>query len=237
MMGKTIKKMGAAMIVAVLLLPLLQCGNGGSGSPADRGLPVPKQAACPPGAVGAGDCPEGGPALYEFWVKDRRAEAPAAAAAFYRVTAERIAVSGHFVLYREEGKDDLMSAVQAGEILAALEPAFDGLKKVYGGGSFPSVQDTGRTVILAYDIRDDYTAMNPSYISGYFAPRDLFSDGFTLALYDDPGLIDECGNLGELESATNLRGRSNEVQMIYLDLHPFFDGDAFGGDAAKANAS
>ena len=199
-----------------------------------RGSPVPKQAVCPPGAPPGSGCPEGGPDSHEFWVKDRRAEAPSGKEAFYRVTADRIAVTGHFVLYREAGQETLMTAAQAEEVLSRLEPAFAELKHTYGGGTCPDAQDTGRTVLLAYDIRDDYTAMNPSYISGFFAPRDLFDDAFTLALYDNPDYINEFGNLGELESAANLTGRSNEVQIVYLDLHPFFDGAALGGDTVKA---
>ena len=234
MTGRMIRNFAAALMVAALL-PLLQCGCGESGSSAGGGLPVPDKISCPPGAAAGDGCPEGGPDSYEFWAKDRRAEAPSTPASFYRVSAERLAVTGHFVIYREEGKGDIMTAEHAEELLATMESAFAGLKQAYGDGAVPAAQPTGRTVLLAYDILDDYAPLNPSYISGYFAPRDLFADAFTLALYDDPALLDEHG-LGDIESALNLRGRSNEVQMVYLDLHPFFDGVALGGDTVKAHA-
>ncbi|TAL29586.1 MAG: hypothetical protein EPN93_21090 [Spirochaetes bacterium] len=222
-----------ATTLLALLLPLLMCG-GGSRSDSHSGLPVPDPAACPPGSAEKDGCPEGGPATHEFWVKDRRADAPEGVSAHYRLSAERIAVSGHFVLYRETGKNDIMPAADAGALLTRIEPAFENLKAVYGGGVCPSTQDTGRTVLLAYDIRDDYAATDPAYVSGFFAPRDLFADDFTAALYGHPELIETTGNLGDLETAETLKGRSNEIQIVYLDLHPFYDGAAFGGDTEKA---
>ncbi len=223
------------VVFFIMVLSLIQCGRGGgTESPADRGLPIPQQSECPPGAKAAGECPDGGPDFYDFHVKDRRSDAPSGPTAFYSITAERIAVSAHFVIYREQGMQGAMSAADAGEVLTLIESSHQTLKEVYGSGTWPDIQTTDRVVLLAYDIKDDYSPINPSYISGFFAPRDLFSDEFTLQLYDTPELINTCGDLGLIESADTLKGRSNEVQMVYLDLSPFYDGTAFGGDKNKA---
>lgn len=210
------------------------CSCGSSDAARDRGLPVPEPSSCAPGAHASINCPEGGPGNYEFWVKDRRADAASDVSSFYKISAQRIALSDHFVIYRQSDKESLMSPSDAEALLSSIEPAHAVLRGTYGNGVWPDAQQTGRVVLLAYDIKDDYTSLNPAYISGYFAPRDLFADEFTGQLYDHPEIIYSYGNLGNIESPNALCGRSNEVQMVYLDLSPLFDGTAFGGDRERA---
>lgn len=223
------------MMIAVA--QLVRCNCGGSNSARERGLPVPEASSCAPGAHASANCPEGGPESYEFWVKDRRAEAPSDISAFYKISAQRIAASEHFVVYRQIDKEQVMPALEAEALLAVIEPAHEILQGAYGGGQWPEAQKTGRVVLLAYDIKDDYAPLNPAYVSGYFAPRDLFADDFTQKLFDNPEEIFLYGNLGNIESPVVLRGRSNEVQMIYADLSPLYDGTAFGGDKERAKTA
>lgn len=177
-----------------------------------------------PNAPGRG--PDGGPDEYTFWGQNRQVEAPNSLAAFYQVPAEKLAFTDHFVLYREKASASRMDSAQAMTLLLALEPAWENLVQIYGGGTLPDVQKTGRVVILALDIWDDYSSENSSYISGYFAPRDLYNDEFTTSLFTDPDIIEQYN----LETVATLQGQSNENALLYLDLEPFFNGQALGGD-------
>lgn len=158
---------------------------------------------------------------------------------FPEVETEKIAVSDHLVVYRAISGEEKMTPESAEEMLQTLEPAWDKLKEVYGGGSVPNIQKSNRVVILATDILDDYNGVTShGYISGFFSKRDLFSNDFTEGLIENPSIIsdDQYGNLDEIESSLNLRGISNENHIVYLDLSPFYDGTAFGGNAPEGKS-
>lgn len=159
---------------------------------------------------------DGGPSSWSFWVKNRQATSDAmlgSFAPFYKVTAYRHAVSANFVLYRDSLASQ-MTASQAATVLATMETAFANLKSVYGAGQKPDANNNARIVILAYDILDDYsTTLN--YVGGFFAPRDLYANAFTTALYTDPVTIQQYSSI-----IATLGGYSNEMSIIYYDLSP-----------------
>ncbi|RME91003.1 MAG: hypothetical protein D6767_05955 [Candidatus Hydrogenedentota bacterium] len=185
--------------------------------------------ACPPGAQPATDCEDGGPSLYKFWVQNRKAAYAGSLSAFYEVSAVKVAVSTHYVLYRDFSAS--ISTSQANSILSAVETNFTNLVNAYGDGKFPNIQNTNRVVILLTDILDDYNSLtNPNFIAGFFAPRDLYADSLTYALFTDPATISQYPT----DFVNKIRGRSNENQILYLDYNPFLNGNAYGGDTTKA---
>lgn len=158
----------------------------------------------------------GGPTTWSFWVKNRQATSDAMLGSFtpfYKVNATRLAVSTHFVLYRDS-LEITITPIQAASILSTMENAYDNLKSVYGSGEHPYPNDGARIVILAYNILDDYSTTQ-NYVGGYFSPRDLFSNAFTTALFNDPVAIQQYSNLIGL-----LGGYSNEMAIINYDLNP-----------------
>ncbi len=174
------------------------------------------------------------PDNYTFWAKDRRADAPTDITAFKQINAEKIAENDAFVIYRAQDQSDLITSSDGDDILNQITPSYDALKNIYGAGVSPNVDFFGKVIILALDIEDDYAIEHPSFISGYVSPRDLFADTFTTSLYDHPENIYTYGNLGEVETAANLAGHSNEAPIIYMDLNPFYNGAAYPEDPAKA---
>lgn len=159
---------------------------------------------------------DGGPSSWSFWVKNRQATSDTmlgSFAPFYKVSATRHAVSANFVLYRDSLASNLTTS-QAATVLANMESAFASLKSVYGAGQKPDANNNARIVILAYDILDDYsTTLN--YVGGFFAPRDLYSNAFTTALFTDPVTIQQYSSV-----IATLGGYSNEMSIIYYDLSP-----------------
>lgn len=158
----------------------------------------------------------GGPATWSFWVKNRQATSDAMLGSFtpfYKVNATRLAVSTNFVFYRDS-LEITITPIQAASILSTMENAYANLKSVYGSGEHPYPNDGARIVILAYNILDDYSTTQ-NYVGGYFSPRDLFSNAFTTALFNDPVAIQQYSNLIGL-----LGGYSNEMAIINYDLNP-----------------
>lgn len=208
----------------------ISCG-GGNGEVIDLppALNLPSaaapQLANPPGKGAAA-----GPATYTFWSKNRRANAPSGLAAYSQITAVKLAWSAHFVLYREESAAALMNNAQASTFVNYLETKWAQLRDTYGDGISPDLQQTGRIVILALDIPDDYATVGSQFVSGYFAPRDLFNDAYTAALFSNVPLIQSVS----AETLADRAGHSNMLPMIYADLKPFFNADAFQGDQTKA---
>jgi hypothetical protein len=159
---------------------------------------------------------DGGPASWSFWVKNRTAASDAmlgSFAPFYKVNAVRLAVSPHFVLYRDVLESTLNSA-QANAVLATLESAYSNLRSIYGAGEHPYANDGARIVILAVNILDDYTTTG-NYVGGFFAPRDLYSNDFTRSLFTDPVALQQYS-----QYIATLGGYSNEMNIIYYDLNP-----------------
>ena len=101
---------------------------------------------------------------------------------------------------------------------------------IYGAGTMPNVQNSGRIVVLAADIRDDFSDNNSAFIAGFVAPRDLYSDSYTQALLSNVELIAST----PAAIVAKLGGRSNENNMLYLDIAPGLTGAAHGGDKALA---
>lgn len=162
----------------------------------------------------------GGPAVWSFWVKSRTAVNEALLGSFtpyYKVDAARLAVSQHFVFYRDITAltpPTTIDNAQAAAVLATLEAAYAKLKSVYGGGHHPYANNNARIVILAYDIQDDY-ATTHSYVGGYFSPRDLYSNDFTTALFTNPVAIQQYAGAMSI-----LGGYSNELSLVHYDLNP-----------------
>lgn len=172
---------------------------------------------------------EGGPAQALFWLRDRRQEASPSLDGFYQIEAQKLALSEHFVLYRDSSYATLMPASEAQQFLDFFEVHLPKLKRVYGDNYFPEIHPYQRIVILATDIRDDYTKTG-QFIAGFFSPRDLFSDEFTRGLYLSPLLISRY----EPPTVQLLRGRSNENALVYIDLNPTYNGVAFDNQSALA---
>lgn len=174
-----------------------------------------------PGVTKPGMGTSGGPASWDFWVKSRTAASDAALgsfAPFYKLTADRLAVSTNFVLYRD-ATTSTMSPLQASSVLAIMETAYANLKSVYGAGEHPYANNGARIVILVYDILDDYGTTG-NYVGGYFSPRDLYSTDFTQKLYTDPVALQQYSNyIGQLG------GYSNEMSIINYDLNPGYSGN------------
>jgi len=189
--------------------------------------PISEEPAVNPNAPGSGDT--GGPDSLKFWVKDRRKDAPNSLLAYTEITAAKLAYSENFVLYIESLQSNKMSVDEAQSLIDELQKKFPLLKEIYGNGHQPDIQSNNRIIILATDIKDDY-ADTSSYIAGYFAPRDLYSDDFTYSLFTDPEFMLNYST----QTILDLRGRSNENNMIYLDLSPFFNGVAFNNDKEKS---
>ncbi|WP_157210404.1 NHL repeat-containing protein [Turneriella parva] len=211
-----------------LLLCALSCANAGSTLIELAPDLPPSQAPLLSNAPGSG--PSGGPVEYSFWIKDRRANAPAGLAAYSQKSAKKLASTAHFVLYGDQSAQQILNSSTAKLYLDFLEPQLSNLKQIYGDGVFPDLQKTGRIVILALDIQDDYAGGSSGFISGYFAPRDLFNDAYTSALFSDTSLI----NSVSLETLAEHAGRSNMLPMVYADVKPFLNGDAFSGDLLKS---
>ncbi len=164
----------------------------------------------------------GGPSSWSFWVKNRQAASDAMLGSFtpfYKLNAVRLAISTHFVFYRD-ALDGTINSTQAATVLTTMESAYDNLKSVYGGGEHPYTNDGARIVILAYNIQDDY-ATTGNYVGGYFSPRDLYSNTFTTALFTDPVAIQQYSNL-----IGSLGGYSNEMSVINYDLNPGYSSNA-----------
>lgn len=160
----------------------------------------------------------GGPLTWDFWVKSRTAASDAMLGSFtpfYKLNATRIAISQHFVLYRDS-LSSTMDSTQAATVLATMETAYNNLKNVYGAGEQPDLNNSARIVILAYDIQDDYSSSG-YYVGGYFSPRDLYSNDFTQKLYTDPVALQQYSSL-----IGTLGGYSNEMSIINYDLNPGF---------------
>ncbi|MBF0238917.1 MAG: NHL repeat-containing protein [SAR324 cluster bacterium] len=186
---------------------------------------------CPPGAS-VEQCPVSGtpgPVSYRFWVKNSQSTIEDTLASFTQVDADFVAQTPHFVLYLDNSQKNLMTTLEAQTLLNELETGYDNLQKIYGLGNCPDVQKTGRIVVLAVDIKDDYSEQNPEFLGGFFAPRDLYKNSLTSALYEHPENLATYGTLNTIETAENLRGYSNENQILYMDLNPFYNGKAFGG--------
>jgi hypothetical protein len=159
----------------------------------------------------------GGPLTWAFWAKNRQATSDALLGSFtpfYKINAVRLAVSNHFVLYRDVLGPFAMDSTAAATVLATMESAYSNLKTVYGGGDHPYANDGARVVILAYDILDDYSTTG-NYVGGYFSPRDLYSNTFTTALFTDPVAIQQYSS-----QIGALGGYSNEMSIINYDLAP-----------------
>lgn len=174
------------------------------------------------GIVKPGMGANGGPASWSFWVKSRTAASDAMLGSFspfYKLSSIRLAVSTHFVFYRD-ALDSSINSAQASAVLTTMENAYDNLKNVYGGGEHPYANDGARIVILAYNIQDDYSTTG-NYVGGYFSPRDLFSNAFTTALFSDPVAIQQYSNL-----IGALGGYSNEMSIINYDLNPGYSSNA-----------
>ncbi|MCX7633744.1 MAG: hypothetical protein N2Z22_10475, partial [Turneriella sp.] len=207
---------------ALALIALLQATSG-CARLGESGLTFSEQELLPEQLISTGeDRPgmgaSGGPLFWSFWAKNRTAASDAMVASFapfYRVNAVRLAVSPHFVFYR-----DVLQATpnvaQAASILATLENAYNNLKMVYGGSEHPYPHNAARIVILALDILDDYTTTG-NYVGGFFSPRDLYSNRFTTALFTDPVAIQQYA-----EYIATLGGYSNELSIIYYDTNPGF---------------
>lgn len=164
----------------------------------------------------------GGPITWDFWVKDRKATSDAMLGSFlpfYKLNAIRLAVSAHFVFYRDSS-DVTINAGQAATVLATMETAYNNLKSIYGSGEHPYTNDGARIVILAYNIQDDYSTTG-NYVGGYFSPRDLYSNQFTKALFTEPVAIQQYSNLVGI-----LGGYSNEMSIINYDLNPGYSTNA-----------
>lgn len=162
--------------------------------------------------------PDGGPLTWSFWVKNRTAASDALLGSFtpfYRVNAARLAVSTNFVLYRDI-LESTMTAGQAATVLATLETAYANLKNIYGAGEHPYTNNGARIVILALNILDDYSTTG-NYVGGFFAPRDLYSNDFTRALFTNPVALQQYS-----QYIATLGGYSNEMSIIYYDLNPGF---------------
>jgi|GEM_PF-3597479 len=158
----------------------------------------------------------GGPATWDFWVKSRTAASDAMLGSFtpfYKLNATQLAVSTHFVLYRDSSSAT-MSSLQASSVLTTMESAYTNLKNIYGAGEHPYTNDGARVVILAYNIQDDY-ATTGNYVGGFFSPRDLYSSEFTQKLYTDPVALQQYASyIGQLG------GYSNEMSIVHYDLNP-----------------
>lgn len=164
----------------------------------------------------------GGPASWSFWVKSRTAASDAMLGSFtpfYKLSADRLAVSANFVLYRDQSTITLNSA-QADAVLTTMETAYANLKNVYGSGEHPYANDGARIVILAYNIQDDY-ATTGNYVGGFFSPRDLYANEFTKSLFTDPVALQHYSSL-----INALGGYSNEMSLIHYDLNPGYTTNA-----------
>lgn len=215
------------LIGSALLLPY--CGRPGKVSfdkAAAEHMPVEvvKPAT---GIPGTGN--DSGPQTWAFHMKNRSSSAGTGLNAFYTVNAQKLASSDHFVIYRDVNYSAKMTTSDAQALLALVEPGYDKLKSVYGAGKGPGELHGGKIVILATDIKDDYNTTG-SYIAGFVAPRDMYSDEFTRSLLSNVPLIDRYSN----DTVATLAGRSNENTIIYIDLTPAFDGASHSGDTTKA---
>lgn len=223
---------GAALLRGVMVFCMLICSLSCGGEtvplPGPAGLPLPVSADCV-------DAPDkiGCAAEVTFFAQDRRADFPHI---FDTVPAGKLAESEHFVLYLETANSDKIGSTDAEGQVACWENAYLSIKEIYGAGVSPDTDGQTKIIVFALDIKDDYTVTEPAYVSGYFAPRDLFADEFTAGLVNNPDSINDYPELAAIESAASLKGRSNESRLIYIDLHPLYDGAAYGGDAARGAA-
>ena len=175
----------------------------------------------------------------QFWVQNRSSSAPSGLSAFSQITADCRAKSSDnkILLYREQCSDcnTWLDGARAQSIVDSIAPSYESLKQIYGNGNFPDVQaNGGKIIILATDIQDDYGSsfgqQVSAYVSGYFAPRDLFADTYTSALAELTKR--ENTGLALVTDATTIvqrKGHSNENNLIYLDLNPLLSGDASDG--------
>lgn len=170
------------------------------------------------------------PQTWQFWARDRSSSAAADLNSYYQTEAVLLAQSTHFVIYVEKSRLSLITVAEAENLLTELETGYNRMNSLYAGNLAPFADRGHRTVLLAMNIKDDYGSGNPVYIAGYFAPRDLYSDEFTRKLYTDFATIAKT----DTETVLNLRGRSNENAIVYVDLNPAFTGAAHGGDTEKA---
>lgn len=168
-----------------------------------------------------------------FWVQNRRSDAPRGMDAYSRITADCRGSSAHFVLYRQQcaSCSTWLSNPRAQKIVDALEKSYVSLRYIYGNGNAPDVQKNGgKIVILAYNIEDDYSSRSNAFIAGFFAPKDLFADSYTSAFYTNRRIIQENDALTIAER----KGRSNENNLIYLDLDPLLSGVATNANISEA---
>ena len=172
---------------------------------------------------------DGGPLYASFWLRDRRNSAPNSLGAFYQIETEKLAQTARLVLYRDSSQTSLMDASQAQTLLTFVESHLNTLQQIYGDGVFPEIHPQQRLVIVATNILDDYNTTG-QFIAGFFAPRDLFPDAFTSALYTSPLLVSRY----DIATVQLLRGRSNENAIFYLDLNPTFNGVGFNNNQTTA---
>lgn len=215
---KSIRPLFAIFLVATIIA-LSACARLGEASTDLSSQNVLPTQLVQPGVQKPGMGATGGPFFWSFWVKNRTAAADAMIGSFVPFTkldTMQLAVSTNFVLYQQFYdplvSNTLLTSAQANTVLATLETAYTNLKNVYGAGSAPYVNGGARIVILAYTIQDD-CATTGNYVGGYFAPRDLYSNTFTSALYTDPVVMQQYSNLIGI-----LGGYSNEMSIINYDL-------------------
>ncbi len=171
----------------------------------------------------------GGPSFWLFWVKNRSTSAPDSNAAFSQQVGFRLTSSANFVLYHNGS----VSLADGNEFLTSVESAYTTLVNSYGDAfEADPVQNGGKIVIFMYDIQDDYLVTSNSFVGAFFAPRDLFKDDLTKAMYEDPDVI----LYHDPITVGTLRGRSNENAIIYVDTNPLYNATAFGGNTANAKA-
>jgi len=141
---------------------------------------------------------------------------------FYTLNAQKLAEGEYCTVWVETGNNRVTAAVAEAMAAAYDTDIYPKMIAVFGienyeyeGYNFNTMtladavmgDDDGKLLILLLDIRDDFNnTTNKSYVAGYFAPYNFYSNS-------DPDII-----------KYNLK--SNERDMIYVDTYPSVPGDA-----------
>lgn len=156
----------------------------------------------------------GGPMIWDFWVKSRTAASDAMLGSFtpfYKLNATRIAMYCQFCALSRFVFGDFNpwpggdGAGDNGDCLYESE-------KCLWRGRHPYTNDGARIVILGINIQDDYSTTGNYIVS---SPRDLYSNDFTQKLSQTPVAVQQYSSyIGQLG------GYSNEMSIINYDLNP-----------------
>ena len=150
----------------------------------------------------------------QFWAQDITNDS------FYRLSAQKLAEGEYCTVWVETGKNVSASIARAmastydTDIYPKMKAVFGIDNITYQGIRFRDTMaladalgdDDGKLCILLLDIRDGYNpSTNPGFVGGYFAWIDFLGS-------NDPVIL-------------NYNLKSNERDMIYVDINPSVPGD------------